>query len=301
MTIVKNPIAPRLIRSIILISTFFSIIATGIQLYSDYISETDRIHERLLQVKSSSLENIRLNMWQDNIELITTQLENLLSFPDITYVSIEKKDKLLYRFGTDLGSDTIIQTYPLTYVYNNKEYDLGILTLQASLKQVRNEVMNRFYLIAITQTVKTFLVAFILLYVFTYMICKHLFKIVDYTHKMAKDPSHIGDLRLDLKTRGDELSLVEESLNNLHASLQSRHEKSELEKAELNKMNNLLEKRVAMHSNADKDSTVEKLDELKNLIYLIKGANDSEDYELEERKTDIKTLGFVLDRTLKKF
>jgi hypothetical protein len=302
MTIVKNPIGPRLIRNIILISTFFSIIATGIQLYTDYISETDKIHERLLQVKSSSLENIRINLWQDNNELIQLQLENLLSFPDITYVSIEKDGKPLYHFGTDEGDDSITQRYPLTYVYNNREYELGVLHLQASLGQVREKVKERFYLIAITQTVKTFIVAFIILYMFTYMICRHLFKIAEYAHKMTYDLSDTAPLHLDLKTRDDELSLVEEALNTLHTTLISRLKKTENERTELGKINDLLEKRIALSENPDNDTVVLKkdLDELKNLIHLIHDANNSKDYGIEERKSDIKTLALVLEKVLKK-
>lgn len=301
MTIVKNPIGPRLIRSIILISTFFSIIATGVQLYSDYVSETDRIHDRLQQIKSSTLENIRLNMWQDNTELISLQLENLLSFPDITHVSIEKDGNILYNYGIDLQSDAIIQRYPLTHIYNKKEYHLGTLNLQASLEQVRDKIKERFYLIAITQTAKTFIVAFIILYVFTHMICKHLFKIVDYAYKITHDPSSTKTLHLDLKTRDDELSLVEEALNNLHKTLQSRLEKTEIEKAELSKINDLLEKRIALNKGSDENAMVTKLEELKNLIYLIKSANKSEDYGLEERKSDIETLSLVFEKALKKF
>jgi len=300
MTIVKNPIGPRLIRSIILISTFFSIIATGVQLYNDYVSEQDRIHERLRQIKSSTLENIRLNMWQDNTELISLQLENLLSFPDITNVSIEKDGNILYNYGTNLQSDAIIQKYSLTHLYNKKEYYLGTLSLQASLKQVRDKIKERFYLIAITQTAKTFIVAFIILYVFNYMICRHLIKIADYTHKMTHDHSNNKPLHLDLKTRDDELSLVEEALNNLHVALLTRLERNELQKSELSKMNDLLAKRITLGKDSSKGSVIERLEELKKLIYLMKSSNNSETYGLQERKSDIDTLALVLDKVLKK-
>ena len=140
MVIVRDPIGFRLIRNIILISTFFSIIMTGIQLYLDYKSETKLMTERLKQVKNSSIESLSHTLWQSNTDLVKIQLKNLLNFNDITYASINESGTNTYVFGKNLGEDTLQKEYALSYTYNGNRYELGILTLQASLKQIRQRV-----------------------------------------------------------------------------------------------------------------------------------------------------------------
>lgn len=104
---VKRPIGKRLIRNIIMISTCFSIIATAIQLYSEYKDEKSVMELRLEQIKASSFESLSLNLWEDDEQLVRVQLESLLSFHDISFVSIKREGREDVSFGNDLGSDSI--------------------------------------------------------------------------------------------------------------------------------------------------------------------------------------------------
>ena len=296
MVIVKDPIGFRLIRNIILVSTFFSIIMTGIQLFLDYKSETDAMNERLKQVKNSSLESISHTLWQSNNELVKIQLKNLLSFNDITYAAIKEEGSLTYSFGEDLGDDTLQKEYALSYMYNGVRYELGVLTLQASLKLIRDRVFDRFILIAITQSIKTFIVAFLILYIFSYMITRHLYRVVDYAYSIGEKGLEQKPLVLDLNGKEDELHLLEDALNMLQKRVHSKLEKRQKENLKLGELNSILERRIISKEVQDNQIIVDK-DSFEKIQSIVQMMIESSDTELAEQ--DIKSLDILLRRAVK--
>lgn len=296
MVIVKDPIGFRLIRNIILVSTFFSIIMTGIQLFLDYKSETDAMNERLKQVKNSSLESISHTLWQSNNELVKIQLKNLLSFNDITYAAIKEEGSLTYSFGEDLGEDTLQKEYALSYMYNGVRYELGVLTLQASLKLIRDRVFDRFILIAITQSIKTFIVAFLILYIFSYMITRHLYRVVDYAYSIGEKGLEQKPLVLDLNGKEDELHLLEDALNMLQKRVHSKLEKRQNENLKLGELNSILERRIISKEVQDNQIIVDK-DSFEKIQSIVQMMIESSDTELAEQ--DIKSLDILLRRAVK--
>ena len=296
MVIVKDPIGFRLIRNIILVSTFFSIIMTGIQLFLDYKSETDAMNERLKQVKNSSLESISHTLWQSNNELVKIQLKNLLSFNDITYAAIKEEGSLTYSFGEDLGDDTLQKEYALSYMYNGVRYELGVLTLQASLKLIRDRVFDRFILIAITQSIKTFIVAFLILYIFSYMITRHLYRVVDYAYSIGEKGLEQKPLVLDLNGKEDELHLLEDALNMLQKRVHSKLEKRQNENLKLGELNSILERRIISKEVQDNQIIVDK-DSFEEIQSIVQIMIESSDTELAEQ--DVKSLDILLRRAVK--
>lgn len=300
MTRVENPIGPRLIRNIILISTFFSIFATAIQLYSDYKSETSLMNIRLDQIKSSSLDSLTLNLWQNNDKHIDIQLKSLLSFPDVTFISIEEDGVASYLYGEDKGNDSIEKRYELLYLYNNKEYKLGTLKLQSGLDQIRNRLKDRFYLIALSQTIKTFIVAFIILYLFSYMVTRHLNSIANYILEISVQHS-LPDLVLEKKIQNDELSLLCDALNQLRHTIEDKLSESEKSKNELGHINALLKKRISLHEEENITKPVLKAD-IQEIEKMMKFITEEElaRADLELIKKDISALNILLKRAFKK-
>ena len=293
MVIVRDPLGFRLIRNIILVSTFFSIIMTGIQLYLDYKSETKLMTERLNQVKNSSLESLSHTLWQSNTDLVKIQLKNLLSFNDITYASINESGSKTYTFGEDLGDDTLQKEYGLSYMYNGNNYELGTLTLQASLKQIRDRVLDRLLLIAITQSIKTFIVAFLILYIFSYMITRHLYKVVDYAYLIGEKGLEAEPLVLDLKGKEDEIHLLEDALNMLQKRVHSKLEQRQNENLHLGELNAILERRISTTELNDKVLIdKDKLEKICSLVQMMKVSANTEE--------DIKSLEILLRKVVEK-
>lgn len=295
---IKNPIGRRLIRTIIMVSTFFSIIATGVQLYSEYKGETENMVIELEQVSSSALESLSLSLWQQNDEQINIQLKNLLKLHHITFARIEEGRASNYVFGTDLAGDSIEKKYELSYPYNNKKYELGTLTLQVGLEHVREQVKKKFYIIAITQTTKTFIVAFIMLYIFSYMITRHLYEIVEYAQGILEGKKY-RPLKLDLKTKADELELLQKTLNTLHRALYEKLEGSEQKNIALSDINLTLEKRIELQEDkANVHVLKENIKEIMDVLEFIK-FDCSKQKGIPEIKRDLKSLEILLHRAFK--
>ncbi|PHR56370.1 MAG: hypothetical protein COA44_08415 [Arcobacter sp.] len=293
---VKRPIGKRLIRNIIMISTCFSIIATAIQLYSEYKDETDVMELRLEQVEASFSESLSLNLWQDDEHLISVQLKNLLSFHDISFVSISRQEKEDISFGKDLGSDSIEKKYKLTHQYKDTNYHLGTLVLQSSLSVIRDKVREKFYLIAITQTIKTFIVAFIMLYVFSYMVTRHLKKITEFSKKIIENSSE-KRMHLKLDVKEDELEVLANNLNILSDAVYNKLQKSNEENKNLGEANELLQEQLKRHEAEGENIFIKKddLHEIEKMMNLMESSSTM-DYSHAEIKQDIKTLKILYKR-----
>ncbi len=296
MNLVENPIGPRLIRNIILISTFFSIFATAVQLYSDYRDEVHLMNRHIENVKEASLDSIALNLWENNDKHINIQLENLLNFPNITFASIEEDNQETYSFGKNLEEDSIEKRYPLVYTYKNKEYELGELRLQAGLAQVRDRLKGKFYLIAITQTVKTFIVAFIILYLFYYMVTRHLNKMSSFAKDLSES-ENIDSFELNKTDVGDELDQLLNTLNLVRETIRGKLEKSKKSNEDLNHINAILQKRLEYQGEDLDTRPIRKKDieEIQKMMKLIKN-EELEGADLEIIKHDISSLTILLNR-----
>jgi len=297
MVNVKHPVGPRLIRNIIMVSTFFSIFATAVQLYSDYKGEAYLMNIRLDQIKASSLESLTLNLWQNNEKLINIQLKSLLSFPDITYAAIEEDGSESYAFGENLEKDSIGKRYPLVYMYRNKEYNLGTLHLQAGLGQIRERIEDKFYIIAVTQSIKTFIVAFIMLYIFSQMVTRHLNEISQYAKVMSYDKQD-EVLQLDKEVQEDEIDLLVDSLNSLHRKMRIKLSQSEQTNIDLDHINSILQKRIDLHKDSSETIFVLK-DHAQDIIKMIKIMNEdiSHNFDPEAIKQDLEALNILVQRT----
>ncbi len=299
MTNVKAPIGRRLIRNIIIVSTFFSIIATAIQLYSDYKEEKELLNIRLEQVRASALKSMTLNLWQDNEQLIRVQLESLLSFHDVSYAAVIRKDRENIFYGEDHGKDTVEKVYPMTHIYNDKEYALGTLVLKADLAQLRDRLKEKFYLIALTQSIKTFIVAFIMLYIFSHMVTRHLFKMAEFANEVmhrTDDPS----VALKLNVKDDELKFLADSLNQMQQAVHSKLQSSQAQKQELLKSNEALKERLSKQESGDILCVFpEDREEIERMLKLMQDS-PSRTYTLEEMRNDLGVLNILIQRAFRR-
>ena len=296
--IIKHPIGVRLVRNIIIVSTFFAIFATAIQLYSEYRSEKELINTRLEHIIASSVDSLRLNLWRANDKQINLQLKSLLSFPDVSYSSVKTQEGTSYVFGEDLKEDALGKVYPLVYLHNGREYDLGVLKLQSSLSKVRGKIKEKFYIIAITQSAKTFIVSFLMFYIFSYMVTEHLHQISEYAQIIGQKKAD-RPLILNKEIKDDELDVLTQTLNKVHRTMRSKFEKFEDENLSLDNINSILEKRLNMRQE-DGDSISVSQKSARDIIDMVKLVQDeaSKDVDLEAVRRDLDSLHILLERAL---
>ena len=244
--VIKSKVGRKLLFFIILTSTFFSLLATVIQLFVDYHKEVDNLENRLKHTLSSNLNAIVNDVWTTDFIQVQDHITALSHLSDISYVSLELKNDNPLSAGISLKENVLITQRDLIYHYDaDTSYNLGRLVLHSNLHNIEVIIWDKFYLILLTQTIKTFIVSFFILYLITYLITKHLYNISLYT-KGFENGIHSDVLRLKNKKDKDELDDVVYGINLMKEALEreiSHVKKSELALAELN---NSLEEKVLL-------------------------------------------------------
>ncbi|MGB0468278.1 MAG: putative bifunctional diguanylate cyclase/phosphodiesterase [Pontibacterium sp.] len=211
---------------ILVFSSFITLLLTGLQLWRDYHYDLNLLDQRFEQVRISNVESISRSVWTYNLPSLSIQMEGLLRQQDISYIAVEDADsKLLMSVGQNSTQDTLSKSYALSYSHRNHPLLLGQLHIKASLEGIYNRLWDTFWVILVSQAIKTFLVTMFIIYLFRQLISRHLKHIVDQLSisYATTRPILLERPETPLNT-GDELDTLVRSLNRLHHRLEQEHQ-----------------------------------------------------------------------------
>jgi signal transduction histidine kinase len=227
----RNPsIARRLLISIVLFSSLVTLIATGIQLYTDFRRDVSTIESRLTDIESSYLASISASLWNLDINQLQIQLEGISHLPDIEAVQVREYSEnvanpLELGLGTLRESQTITREYPIYHQSGAEQRLIGTLVVQASLTDVYARLLNKVVVILFSQGIKTFLVSLFILYIFYRLVTTHLTNIARHVnqYQLTQPPQPLQLERVNPQ-REDELDQVVNAFNDLSKSLHHAYE-----------------------------------------------------------------------------
>jgi len=217
----RSIIGRKLMIYILLFSSMITFFGTGLQLYFDFKRDLKSIHNTLQQIESSNLYSITNSLWVTDDELLQIQLEGILRLPDMKFVEIRKGKNTLHSVGTPQVKNTIERTFPLVFVYNGRNIDLGVLHVVTSLKDVYARIFDRFLVILGVQTIKTFLVSLFIFIIFYQLVGKHIISMASWA-KLLRFESMDQPLQMDRKSdskNSDELDQLAKSFNQMQKNL----------------------------------------------------------------------------------
>lgn len=176
LSITRGVLARKLLFSILLFSSFVTIILTTTQLYLDYKTNVKGLKKSLNDIQASHLESLSQNLWHLNDAQIILQLKGILQIPDITYIEIlsPNGDRSYNAGEKPLTSNIETRQFPIHITQYAESYYLGQLNVYATLDNIYRTLMNRFFIILATQGAKTFIVSFFILFIFHYFVGQHL-------------------------------------------------------------------------------------------------------------------------------
>lgn len=230
----RSIIGRKLMIYILLFSSVITFFGTGLQLYLDFNHDLKSIHNTLQQIESSSLYSITNSLWVTDDELLQMQLEGILRLPDMKFVAIRKGKNILHAVGTPQDENTIERTFPLVFVYNGRNIDLGELHVVTSLKDVYARIFDRILVILGVQTIKTFLVSLFIFIIFYQLVGKHIISMTSWA-KLMRFESMDQTLQMDRKSdskNSDELDQLAKSFNQMQINLNNSY--NTLKKTNLN-------------------------------------------------------------------
>ena len=239
-----NPLARRVLAAILLCSTSLAFVATGLQLLIDYQHDVSTMKTRLDEIERSRLNSISAALWAMEDQQIRKQLEGIASLPDVAQVQLkDPAEKLLIQVGSvHDDTDTITREMPIRFVADTSTghvVGLGTLVVTTSMSRIYRELKNKALVILATQTAKTLIVAIFALFIFNFLVSRHLSALAAYARRL--DFANLGNL-LSLSRKPpkqpDELDVVVSAINEMTSSLKQDFD-------ELERYRNTLEDKVA--------------------------------------------------------
>jgi PAS domain S-box-containing protein len=219
-----RPLAYRLLFYILVCSSFFTILATAFQLYLDYRKDVKLIEDRMQQIRSTHLQGLSNTVWNLEDQQIQTLVNGILQLPDIRYVLVRaEKGEHLAEAGKPQPNEFIYREFPLEYLdFNGEKIFLGTLCVTATLEDIYQRLWEKVLVILGTQAVKTFLVSAFILFIFHYLITRHLNTLVRYAQQFSLN--HLEDAlilnrALSKRWGTDELDQVADAINEMRENL----------------------------------------------------------------------------------
>jgi len=205
---------------IILFSSIITLIGTCFQLSVEYKDDVKYLDKQLSLIESSHLESLTSSLWTIDHKQIEIQLNNILSLRDIVYLEIVEKGKTIISVGKQPLKNAKLKTYPMIYNQQDEEVKIGDLQAWASLKGVYQRTLKRLFIILATQSFKTFIVSFFILFILYQKVIRHLIRLSNYTQKMTLDNLDLPfSLNRNKTNLPDELDSLVDMLNNMRKRL----------------------------------------------------------------------------------
>ncbi len=216
----KPGIARRLIIYVILFTSFITILDTALQLYRDYRNDITSIKDQLQQIEDVNLKSISESLWTADTHALNTQIEGLSHLRDIEYIEIRDNKKVWASIGKQKSGNTLSCHYPLLYSYRGQAHKIGILTVSASLDGIYQRLLDKFWIILISNAIKMFLVASFILFIFYRLITRHLLTIASFARNLKiNQPEKPLALSRKQHKNVDELEIVVNAMNLMHRNM----------------------------------------------------------------------------------
>jgi len=250
-----SPLGWRLVATTVAFSTIVALLATAFQLYLDYRRDLGTIESTLDQVGHSYLPTIGNALWATNRKELQVALDGLARLPDVRHVAVMENDEVWAQAGQAKSQNIRTRDYPLNHVHRGETMTIGSLKVVMDLAGVYQRLLDKFWVILITNGVKTFLVAGFMLWFFHWLVTRHLQRIAEFAARL--NPGNLHErLTLDRPVHAqdqlDEFDQVLDGLtrmqSNLAAAVQTLEQdivKLEQAESEIQQLNTALEQRVA--------------------------------------------------------
>jgi len=175
-----SQLAKKVTLYVILISTFFALFSSAIQIYSEYKKELNVVSLELEQVEKTHLANISSQVWLLENEALLVIVLGLIDLPSIEYIAIYSEDSIILEKGRESSDNLIIKELPLIHDHNGESKLIGRMVIKATLDNIYQNVVDRALLILLINSIKTLIVSCLILYIFYHIVSRHLNDIAAY-------------------------------------------------------------------------------------------------------------------------
>jgi hypothetical protein len=170
----QSPIAKKLVWWFVAMSTFVALFSTTLQLYLDYRHDIKGIESYLSELDQTYLPSIAKNTWIMDDNQVMTLLEGITNRDDIIFASVSIDGQEQWSSGRRTGTDRFQTQLPILYSHRDRIEQIGSLTVIANLEGVYQRLARRIVIVLLANSIKTFIVAALALFVVQHFITRHL-------------------------------------------------------------------------------------------------------------------------------
>jgi len=238
-----SPLSIRLLAWILLFSSAFTLLASGIQIYSDYRQDLNKIQQRLDVIEAGYSSSLARSLWALDQKSLQTQMEGILSLPDIDHLRLRIEPDSELVMGQSPRGDVLSHSFDLVY-RDDEPFNLGRITITAGLEHVYQDLWHRVGVIIATQFFTIFFISILILWIFRHLVTRHLTAMAGYTRDLS-----LKTLSRPLKlerpdtpgNRRDELGLVTDAINEMRERLNEDVARRERDAADILKFSQAIE------------------------------------------------------------
>ncbi len=183
----RQSIGFRLLTLILLFSSAVTLVSTLLELYLDYRRDVGAIESRLDEIQHAYLAGVAGSLWNVDAPLLKLQLEGILRLPDIQAAEVRETTvgvahPLIVTAGNRQQRQAleITREFPIVVDDQGSPRQIGVLYIEATLRQIYRRLFDRIVVILISQGVKTFLVSMFILYIVHRLLTRHLTTIANF-------------------------------------------------------------------------------------------------------------------------
>ncbi len=211
-----SSISRRLIVYIVLCSSILTLLLTIFQLYRDYQAELSLVDLAFDQIEKVHVATISESVWGSDTEKLKTIVRGLSNSRDLRYVEIIENGEVLVSFGDKPETGVNFRTFPLTFNSRDRSLQIGKLNVAFDIDAINQRLLDRVFVILISNALKTTLVVAFMIMLFYRMVARHLTHISQYL--IDQKAGEIGrpfklERRQTSPAQEDEFDQVVKSLN----------------------------------------------------------------------------------------
>jgi diguanylate cyclase (GGDEF)-like protein/PAS domain S-box-containing protein len=245
VSLTQQRLSLRLLKWVVICSSFFALFVSAFQLYMDYRRDVTSIHSSMQYINDSYLKSLAANAFNMDVQQLELQLQGMLELQDIEYLEIIEKTKngniVLVRQGDPTSSKDIEREFNLNYFSAPlplETVQFSILRVSASLEGIYQRLWDKAIIIIASNMTKTFLASIVIFFIFQFLITRHLISMARFTKQLNIDNLD-SPLVLDRKpsdlTKQDELDQLVNAITNMQEKVVADIEEIKLTKSALEK------------------------------------------------------------------
>ena len=214
-----RPLAWRLLVYVLLYSLILSVVATGVQIYSEFQQQREELQQAQARAAKVIMPSLVSSLENRRISDVQHQLTGLLELPGLSYARVTTANGRVFSVGKPLGRHQFEQEFSIRSSDPNQN-QYGTLDLVSSLTPIYDALRERAFLTLILQSIIVLVGTLGLLLIVRLTLTRHLEAMADYASRLNFD-ALIAPLRLKRRerTRNDELSELERALNSMRVQL----------------------------------------------------------------------------------